>query len=59
MRSYDPTFGFEVAVVLQHGMQRMLAEQVDEYYYHPDERELRHPDMPEGAADASSRACTC
>ncbi len=51
-RAYDPTFGFEVAVILQHGMQRMLAEQVDEYYYLTLMNEnYPHPDMPEGAAE--------
>ena len=51
-RSYDPTFGYEVAVILQHGMQRMLDEQVDEYYYLTLMNEnYAHPDMPEGAAD--------
>jgi pyruvate dehydrogenase E1 component len=51
-KSYDPTFGFEVAVVLQHGMQRMLTEQQDEYYYLTLMNEnYAHPEMPEGAAD--------
>jgi pyruvate dehydrogenase E1 component len=51
-KSYDPTFGFEVAVILQHGMQRMLEEQQDEYYYLTLMNEnYAHPDMPEGAAD--------
>jgi pyruvate dehydrogenase E1 component len=51
-RAYDPTFGFEVAVILQHGMQRMLTEQQDEYYYLTLMNEnYAHPDMPEGAAD--------
>jgi pyruvate dehydrogenase E1 component len=51
-RSYDPTFGFEVAVILQHGMQRMLTEQQDEYYYITLMNEnYAHPDMPEGAAE--------
>ncbi|TKS54967.1 pyruvate dehydrogenase (acetyl-transferring), homodimeric type [Luteimonas yindakuii] len=49
-RSYDPTFGYEVAVILQHGMKRMLEEQVDEYYYMTLMNEnYGHPDMPEGA----------
>lgn len=52
VRSYDPTFGFEVAVVLQHGMQKMLQEQVDEYYYVTLMNEnYTHPDMPAGAAE--------
>jgi pyruvate dehydrogenase E1 component len=51
-RSYDPTFAFEVAVIVQHGMQRMLAEQVDEYYYLTLMNEnYGHPAMPEGARD--------
>jgi pyruvate dehydrogenase E1 component len=51
-RSYDPTFGFEVTVILQHGMQKMMQEQVDEYYYLTLMNEnYTHPEMPEGAAD--------
>ncbi|GIX38348.1 MAG: pyruvate dehydrogenase E1 component [Silanimonas sp.] len=51
-RPYDPTFAYEVAVVLQYGMQRMLTEQVDEYYYLTLMNEnYAHPDMPEGAAE--------
>ncbi|HEU4813648.1 MAG TPA: pyruvate dehydrogenase (acetyl-transferring), homodimeric type, partial [Xanthomonadaceae bacterium] len=51
-RSYDPTFGYEVVVILQHGMQRMLEEQVDEYYYLTLMNEnYAHPAMPEGAAE--------
>jgi pyruvate dehydrogenase E1 component len=41
-----------VAVVLQYGMQRMMAEQVDEYYYLTLMNEnYTHPEMPEGAAE--------
>ncbi|GAB2489455.1 pyruvate dehydrogenase (acetyl-transferring), homodimeric type [Arenimonas alkanexedens] len=51
-KAYDPTFGFEVAVILQHGMKRMLEDQVDEYYYLTLMNEnYAHPDMPEGAAE--------
>ncbi len=51
-RPYDPTFAHEVAVILQHGMRRMLEEQVDEYYYLTLMNEnYAHPDMPEGAAE--------
>jgi pyruvate dehydrogenase E1 component len=50
-RSFDPTFGFEVTVILQHGMRRMMAEQADEYYYITLMNEnYAHPEMPEGAA---------
>ena len=51
-KAYDPTFGFEVAVILQHGMKQMLEDQVDEYYYLTLMNEnYPHPDMPEGAAE--------
>ena len=51
-RAYDPTFGYEVTVIVQHGMQRMMAEQVDEYYYLTLMNEnYPHPEMPEGAAE--------
>ncbi|TWT22513.1 pyruvate dehydrogenase (acetyl-transferring), homodimeric type [Luteimonas marina] len=51
-RSYDPTFAGEVAVILQHGMKRMIEEQEDEYYYLTLMNEnYPHPDLPEGAAE--------
>ncbi len=49
-RPYDPTFGFEVAVIVQDGMRRMLTEQEDVYFYITLMNEnYTHPDMPEGA----------
>jgi pyruvate dehydrogenase E1 component len=51
-RAYDPTFAGEVAVILQHGMTRMLDEQVDEYWYITLMNEnYAHPELPEGAAE--------
>jgi pyruvate dehydrogenase E1 component len=51
-RSYDPTFSYEVAVLLHEGMRRMLDEQVDEYWYLTLMNEnYPHPAMPEGAAE--------
>ena len=42
--SYDPTFAYEVAVIIQDGLRRMYAEQEDVFYYITrDERELRAP----------------
>lgn len=32
-RAYDPAFACELAVILDYGMRRMLAQQVDEFYY--------------------------
>ena len=49
--SYDPTFGYEVAVIIQDGLRRMYAEQQDVYYYLTVMNEnYRQPAMPEGAA---------
>ncbi|NDC05138.1 MAG: pyruvate dehydrogenase E1 component, partial [Burkholderiaceae bacterium] len=48
--SYDPTFAFELAVVIQDGMRRMLTEQEDVYYYVTLMNEnYSHPAMPKGA----------
>ena len=50
-RSYDPTYGYEVAVIMQDGLRRMLADQEDVYYYITLLNEnYPHPVMPEGAA---------
>jgi pyruvate dehydrogenase E1 component len=47
--SYDPTFGYELAVIIQDGMRRMYQEQEDVYYYITVMNEnYAHPAMPEG-----------
>jgi pyruvate dehydrogenase E1 component len=49
--SYDPTFGYELAVVIQDGLRRMVQEQEDVYYYLTVMNEnYEHPAMPEGSA---------
>ncbi|HTJ28289.1 MAG TPA: pyruvate dehydrogenase (acetyl-transferring), homodimeric type [Candidatus Limnocylindria bacterium] len=49
---YDPTFAYEVAVIMQDGVRRMLTEQEDIYYYLTLLNEnYQHPAMPEGAED--------
>ena len=49
-RAYDPTFGYEVAVIIQDGLRRMVGEQEDVFYYVTLMNEnYRHPPMPEGA----------
>jgi pyruvate dehydrogenase E1 component len=48
--SYDPTFGYELAVVIQDGLRRMFQEQEDVYYYITLMNEnYAHPEMPQGA----------
>jgi pyruvate dehydrogenase E1 component len=32
-RAYDPAFGYELAVIVAHGVQRLLDAQADEFYY--------------------------
>jgi pyruvate dehydrogenase E1 component len=50
--SYDPTFGYELAVILQDGMRRMYQEQEDVYFYITVMNEnYTHPGMPAGAEE--------
>jgi len=47
--SYDPTFGYEIAVIVQDGLRRMVSEQEDVYYYITVMNEnYAHPALPEG-----------
>ncbi|HTS53737.1 MAG TPA: pyruvate dehydrogenase (acetyl-transferring), homodimeric type [Burkholderiales bacterium] len=48
--SYDPTFAYELAVIIQDGMRRMYKEQQDVFYYITVMNENHaHPAMPAGA----------
>ena len=50
--AYDPTFAYELAVIIQEGMRRMYVEQEDIYYYITLLNEnYPHPGIPEGAED--------
>ncbi|MGZ5100422.1 MAG: pyruvate dehydrogenase (acetyl-transferring), homodimeric type [Usitatibacter sp.] len=50
--SYDPTFAYEVAVIVQDGLRRMLEEQEDVFYYITLMNEnYPHPGMPEGSRE--------
>ncbi|MHC4392031.1 MAG: transketolase-like TK C-terminal-containing protein, partial [Planctomycetota bacterium] len=49
---YDPSFAYEIAVIIQEGLRRMLHEEEDVYYYVTVENEAYPmPAMPEGAAE--------
>src|SRR3982751_2311022 len=51
--SYDPTFSYEVAVIVQDGLRRMYAEQEDVFYYLTVMNEnYEHPALPDGAAES-------
>ncbi len=48
--SYDPTYSYEVAVIIQDGLRRMFTEQEDVYFYITLMNEnYEHPALPEGA----------
>jgi pyruvate dehydrogenase E1 component len=50
--AYDPTYGYELAVIIQDGLRRMYAEQEDVFYYLTVMNEnYAHPAMPEGAEE--------
>ncbi|MGH8734917.1 MAG: pyruvate dehydrogenase (acetyl-transferring), homodimeric type, partial [Burkholderiales bacterium] len=48
--SYDPTYGYELAVIIQDGLRRMVTNQEDVYYYITLMNEnYEHPALPQGA----------
>ena len=56
VRAYDPAFSYEVAVIIQDGLRRMLGEQEDVFYYLTLMNEnYRHPAMPPAAGEGILR----
>ncbi|MBA2350037.1 MAG: pyruvate dehydrogenase (acetyl-transferring), homodimeric type [Solirubrobacterales bacterium] len=54
--SYDPSFGYEVAVIVQDGLRRMLTEQEDVFFYLTVLNENHvQPALPEGAEEGILR----
>jgi pyruvate dehydrogenase E1 component len=50
--SYDPTYAYEVAVIIHDGMKRMYEQQQNVFYYITAMNEnYQHPDMPEGVEE--------
>ena len=48
-RTYDPTYGFELAVIIQDGLKRMFEQQENCFYYITTMNEnYKHPEMPVG-----------
>ncbi len=55
-RSYDPTYAYELAVIVQDGLRRMIGEQEDVFYYITCMNEnYVHPPMPAGVEDGILR----
>ncbi|CFX26649.1 pyruvate dehydrogenase, decarboxylase component E1, thiamin-binding [Candidatus Filomicrobium marinum] len=50
--SYDPTYAYELAVIIQNGLKRMIGDQEDVFHYITVLNEnYEHPAMPEGAEE--------
>jgi pyruvate dehydrogenase E1 component len=50
--SYDPTYAYELAVIMQDGLRRMIGEQEDVFYYLTVMNEnYHHPAMPAGVEE--------
>ena len=58
--SYDPTYAYELAVIIQNGMHRMYEKQENVFYYITVMNEnYRHPDMPEGVEEGIIKGMYC
>jgi pyruvate dehydrogenase E1 component len=54
--AYDPTFAYELAVIISDGLKRMYEKEQDVYYYITVMNEnYEHPAMPEGAEEGIIR----
>ncbi len=50
--AYDPTFAYELAVIIQEGLKRMYVDQENIFYYITVMNEnYEHPDMPKGSEE--------
>lgn len=50
--SYDPTYGYEIAVIVHDGLKRMFGDQENVFYYLTVMNENYHqPEMPEGVEE--------
>ena len=57
-KAYDPAFAGELAVIIDHGMQEMMVEQQDVFYYVTVMNEnYAQPNLPEGVAADVIRGC--
>ncbi len=55
-RAYDPTYGYELAVIVRDGLRRMCHEEEDVFYYVTVMNEnYVHPPLPDGVEDGILR----
>lgn len=60
IRAYDPAFAYEVAVIVQHGLERMLQwDEAEIYYLTLYNEALPMPTMPQDAKDGILRGLYC
>ncbi|MDQ2993856.1 MAG: pyruvate dehydrogenase, partial [Pseudomonadota bacterium] len=58
--SYDPTYAYELAVIMQDGLRRMVQEQEDVFYYITVMNEnYQHPALPEGVNEGIIKGMYC
>jgi pyruvate dehydrogenase E1 component len=58
--SYDPAYAYELAVIMDDGMRRMMTEQEDVFYYVTVTNEnIAQPSMPDGAREGILRGMHC
>ncbi|HLQ85285.1 MAG TPA: pyruvate dehydrogenase (acetyl-transferring), homodimeric type, partial [Salinisphaeraceae bacterium] len=51
-RAYDPTFAYELAVIMHHGLKEMYEDDVNVFYYITMMNEIyAHPGLPDGVED--------
>jgi pyruvate dehydrogenase E1 component len=55
--AYDPTYGYEVAVIIHDGLRRMYGEQPEDIFYYITtlNEDYAHPAMPSGAEEGIRR----
>ncbi|MGD9600344.1 MAG: pyruvate dehydrogenase (acetyl-transferring), homodimeric type [Gammaproteobacteria bacterium] len=59
-RSYDPTFGYELAVIIHDGLKRMIEQQENCFYYITVMNEnYVHPAMPAGVEEGIVKGLYC
>ncbi len=55
-QAYDPTFSYELAVIIQDGLKRMYEANENIFYYITLMNEnYTHPEMPKGVEEGKSR----
>lgn len=58
--SYDPTFGYELAVIIRHGLKRMVEQQDNIFFYITVMNEnYHHPELPKDSEEGIVKGLYC